>query len=343
MPVLVLTLLTLLFGSAPAAAQSPAAPAEESLVPLDRGTHVREYAGWLLFSRWDGSAFRLSTWHAGTVRDLAVSSQAKAFDADLGPDSAGRPSAVFSQCEGSCDLAVIGLAPGASPRPVRNANTSQQDETSPSVWRGRIAFARRYDAQTVAAYTKRLDAPRARPSSRLAGLPAERCGAVDAPDCRPIDDAEVVGLELWGRWVAQSWTYQPTGFPGFRQNEIRLTDIARTDTRQVAAMVTGLGGQSYLGPSAVDGHVAFAKTCKGDPGGCFTANSGPLRYRITTARYEHDGVNQPWSAWAWDGSAGYRVPSDYACGSDAGVRTEACAIVRRPDGPWVAIAAGSVR
>ena len=93
------------------AAAALAGPAPTGVVGLAKSSPVREYAGWLVFSRWDGSAYRLSTWHAGTVRDLPVRSQGSVFDADAGPDSSGKPSVVASLCDASCDLFVIGLEP----------------------------------------------------------------------------------------------------------------------------------------------------------------------------------------------------------------------------------------
>jgi hypothetical protein len=107
-------------------------------------------------------------------------------------------------------------------------------------------------------------------------------------------------MDLWGRWIAQHWTYQAEGFSGFRQNEIRLTNVRRTDTRQLAYMATGLGGQTYRGPSIADGRIAFFRACHGDPGGCSSANSGAIRYRISTGRYEIDGAVQAWSGWSWE-------------------------------------------
>ena len=143
-------------------------------------------------------------------------------------------------------------------------------------------------------------------------------------------------MELWGRWIAQSWTYQPDSFPGFRQNEIRLTNVARTDTRQVAAMVSGEGGQTYLGPSVVDGRVAFAKVCQGDPGGCSPSTSGPVRYRISNGAYQLVGESEQWSGWAFDGTADFHVPSDFDCsGGDPGSPpSEPCGIYRRTGLPW---------
>jgi hypothetical protein len=316
-----------------ALAQAPAD--DELLVPLGRSTAVDEYAGWLLFSRWDGARYHWSTWHEGQVRDLPVRSQPGIFDADLGPDSHGRPSAVVSLCDGSCDLYVIGFGPGDRLRAVRNANTTGRDEVAPTVWKGRLAFGRRYSADRVVPYTKLLSWPRSRPSERLAGLPDRRCGAIDPPDCRRIEHTTLVAMELWGRWVAQHWTYQPDGFPGFRQNEIRLTNVGRTDTRQLAYMLTGLGGQTYVGPSIAEGRVAFFRACQGDPGGCRSTNSGAIRYRIANGRYDIDGAVEAWTGWAWSGATAYHVASSFACsGGDPGVATQPCAIHRRRDLSW---------
>lgn len=338
--VIVVALMCLLPASS-AAAQEPGTP----IVGLQRATTVHEYAGWVLFSRWDGTAYRLSTWRAGVLRDLPVRPQATVFDADAGPNSAGRASAVVSLCDGSCDLYVIGFRRGDELRPVRNANTTNRDEIAPTVWRGRLAFGRRYGPHQIVPYTKLLAAPRSRPLQRLAGLPDRRCGAIDPPDCRRIEGVALPAMELWGRWVGQSWTYQPDAFPGFRQNEIRLTNVSRSDTRQLAAMTTGLGGQTYLGPSIANGHVAFFRACQGDPAGCSASNSGAIRYRISNGRYSHVGANEAWSGWAWSGAVDYHVPSAFACGGgDPAVVSPPCAIHRRLFGlPWEPIAERRVR
>ncbi len=105
--------VTLAAGVAPAAAQTQ----EARVVGLDRATPVREYAGWLLFSRWDGSAYRLATLHQGQLRDLPVPPQITPLDADVGPDSAGDPSAVVSLCAATCDLFVVGFEDGDELRP----------------------------------------------------------------------------------------------------------------------------------------------------------------------------------------------------------------------------------
>jgi hypothetical protein len=327
------------------AGPASAAPTTTSLVALQKPTPVREYSGWLLYSRWDGSAYHLAVWNAGQSRDLAAPTQGEPFDADVGPDSSGAPSAAYSRCTKTCDLYVIGVGPGDQPRPVTNANTTDHDELAPTVWKGRLAFARRYSADSVLPYTKLLEAPRSTPSTRLAGLPAQRCGAVDPPSCQPIKDVGDPALELWGRWVGQSWTYQPDDFPGHRQDEIRLTTIDRSDTRQLAYMTTGEGGQTYLGPSVTGGQVGFFKTCLGDPGGCSPSNSGAIRYAITANTYTIMGAQESWEGWAYDGSADFHVPGDFDCsGGDVGSPpSEPCAIYRRDGLAWTPIAASHVK
>ncbi len=330
-----------------AAAASPAASADDGtrIVDLQRHTTVREYAGWLLFSRWDGARYHLATAHDGTVRDLPVPTQRTPYDADAGPDSRGRPSGVVSLCRGSCDLYVIGFDAGDKLRPVRNANTRGHDEIAPTVWRGRLAFGRRYSRDKVIPYTKRLNALRAHPSDRLAGLPERRCGVGRPPSCRRIEDVGLPAMDLWGRWVAQSWTYQPLNLAGFRDNEIRLTNLRRSDTRQLATMGTGIAGQTYLGPSIAEGHVAFFRACQVGGGGCPTRNSGAIRYRISSRDYQLAGASEAWSGWAWSGASDYHVPSEYACtdGEPAIINYAACGIYRHSGLPWRDIAAKHIR
>jgi len=320
--------------AAPAAAQSPAEG--QRVVDLGRSTPLREYAGTLLFSRWDGSAYRLAIWRGGVTRDLAVPPQSRPFDADIGPDSRGRASAAVSICRGSCDLFVIGFDAGDQLRPVNNANTTGRDEIAPTVWKGRLAFGRRYRKDLVVPYTKLLKAPRSRPSDRVGGLPRRRC---DRGGCRRLLNQDLKAMDLWGRWIAQSWTHGDPG-PGSFQNEIRLTNVRRTDTRQIAAVTTGLGGQTYLGPAFTSGYVGFFRACQGDGGGCNSGNSGAIRYRISISRYEIAGDNEAWSGWTLASrGTDYHVPSAFACGGgDPGFPPAAqCGIYRRTRLQWKSI------
>lgn len=90
------------------------------------------------------------------------------------------------------------------------------------IWKGRLVFAREYGSP-VSPYTKLLKAPRSTPSDRLAGLPEERCGAGEPPDCRPIEDPELVQPRFPGpvrqvrRALAATTRHSGIGapYPGF--------------------------------------------------------------------------------------------------------------------------------
>jgi hypothetical protein len=313
----------------------------ERVTDLARGTPVREYDGRLLFSRWDGGEYHLSTWHDGTIADVPVPASSRPFDADIGRDRNGRPAVVVSICDDGCDIYVSGLQPGARPRRASGINARGRDEVAPSIWNGRLVFGRRSGPDRVIPYAKAPGSP----VKRLGGLPATRCGAFEPPRCRPIEDVRLVGMELHGRWVAQSWTYQPDAFPGSRQNEIRLTRVGGTGTRRIAAMTTGEGGQVYLGPSIADRTVGFFRGCQGDALGCSSRVSGAIRYRIATGAYRLAGANESWTGWAWSGAADYHVPSAFDCGGgDPGdLPSETCGIYRRDDLAWKPIAARHIR
>ncbi len=326
--------------AAPAAAQSPAEG--QRVVDLGNETTIREYAGSLLFSRWDGSAYHLAVRRGGVVRDLAVATQRQPFDADVGPDSRGRASAVVSICRGSCDLFVIGLDSGDRLRPVNNANTTGRDEIAPTVWKGRLAFGRRYGKDLVVPYTKRLAARRSRPSDRIGSLPRRRC---DRGGCRKLENQNLKAMDLYGRWIAQSWTYGDPG-PGSFNNEIRLTNVRRTDTRQLARMTTGLAGQTYLGPGFTSGYVGFFRACQNAPRDCPRQASGAIRYKISSTRYEIASDRTSWSGWTLASrSTDYHVPSPYDCaGGEPGFPpSEQCGIYRRTGLQWKGIAAKHLR
>jgi hypothetical protein len=329
-------LVLLLVALGGAAAFPAAAPAQE--ISTSRATPLREHAGVTVLSRWDGSAYRLAIRSAGgaPVDVTQVRAQARPFDVDIGSDTRGRPALVMSLCDPDCDLFVT--SPFGGPvRPVRNANTSDHDESAPTIWRGRIAFARRYGTRDVP-YTKELVAPRSRPSTRLAGLPQQRCLSPDPPTCRPIERERIAALEIWGRWVGQSWTYEVNGAGGFRQNEMRLTTIDRRDTRQLAFHVTGLSGQRLLAPSFANGAVAWYLGCNSDTGGC-KDRGGATRYGINTRTYARDVETTRLGGWAWDGQFQHRsLEGPAGCTVEeseiAPPAGAVCPLVRAPQPDW---------
>jgi hypothetical protein len=268
-----------------------AVPATAAAVPVATpggATAVREYRGTLVFSVFVDGGWRLAVRRpGGTTEVLPVAGSDREFDADIGPDSNGRLQLIYQRCDETCDLFVYGLGAGTGERPVRNANDPEHNDVAPTVWRGRIAWARIYGEQRdrkVVVYTKSLTAPRSRPSTRLPGVPERRCG--EAPSvCGPTTGRSVTALELWGQNLAQIVDYTCRGCAGFANTEVRLVRLSTRRASQIAFTVTGLSGQSYIGPSFWGGKLAWYMSCHGDPAACQGDAGGPYRYTLSTGAY----------------------------------------------------------
>jgi hypothetical protein len=145
-------LLALLF---PATAR-----ADFTVATLQRPSPVSAYAGHVVWSQWDGTAFQLTEAHASpsglVTTALPVPRRFVPFDADIGPGPDGAPTVVYSRCATDPPLGPDGLpvwARGRGCRLFRYALGAAAEERIggagseflPSIWRGRIAFARVYD------------------------------------------------------------------------------------------------------------------------------------------------------------------------------------------------------
>ena len=324
-------------------AASPAV-AQETIDVVQGPTPVRHDGGLVLYSDFDPAIaqYRLvvrdGSGDGGETR-LPVAPQDRPFDADLGTNTAGRPAAIVSICgretgadgrSGGCDLFVHTLGSTLF-RAVTNANTPDT-ETAPTIFRGRIAFARAYRSGAgPIVYTKRLVAPRSRPSRRLPGVPQRREG-------QPTESRSVDALELAGESLGQSVTYDFAGAAGFAQNEIRLVDVEDATSRQAARMVTGLGFQYFAGLSFAAGYLSWYKACDAcDQDGSF----GPYRYRPGRA-YLRDRGPRAVVGWSWFGTGAYRVTGGAEEGCQ-GLIQGGCPIERIPDPGWNVVAAERVR
>jgi hypothetical protein len=170
-----------------------------------------------------------------------------------------------------CDLFVFSLANATGERPVRNANDPGHNDMNPTLWRGRIAWARDYGSGSEPnpiVYTKALTAPRSQPSKRLPGVPQRRTGDVDRRVTGPTTGRTVQDLELWGENLALTVSYGCGGCSGIDRAELRLDDLGDGTARQVAFQVVGLSGQTLVGPSFFSGRLGWYKACLGDPAGC---------------------------------------------------------------------------
>ena len=277
----------------------PAAATAQTVATPGAPTAVKEFAGNLVFSQFDPATnqYFLTVRRAGAAAPerLSVAPSARTFDADIGPDSSGRPELIYQRCSPppgvptGCDLFVLALDGTSPERPVRNANDPDHNDTNATIWRGRIAWSRDYgrgSEPNPIVYTKALTAPRSQPSKRLPGVPQTRRGDVDRRVNGPTTGRTVRDLELWGENLALTVSYGCGGCSGIDQSELRLDDVGDGSARQVAFQVVGLSGQTLVGPSFFAGRLGWYKTCLGDPSGCQQGQGGPFRYVLTARTYQ---------------------------------------------------------
>jgi hypothetical protein len=289
----------LLLAAVAATLALPAAANAQTVATPGLATSVKEFQGNLVFSQFDAatSQFFLTVRRAGAAAPerLSVAPSGRPFDADIGPDSSGRPELIYQRCSPppgvptGCDLFVFSLANATGERPVRNANDPDHNDVSPTLWRGRIAWVRDYgrgSEPNPIVYTKALSAPRSQPSKRLPGVPQRRRGDVDRTVVGPTTGRTVQELELWGENLALYVRYGCGGCSGIDQSELRLDDLGDGSAKQVAFQVVGLSGQTLVGPSFFDGRLGWYKACLGDPSGCQQGQGGPFRYALTARTYQ---------------------------------------------------------
>jgi hypothetical protein len=276
----------------------PTAAHAETVASPGAATAVKEFAGTIVFSQLDRTTNQwfLTVRRAGAAAPerLPVAPSGRRFDADIGPDSAGRPELIYSRCSNppgvptGCDLFVFSLDGATGERPVRNANDPGHNDQNPTLWRGRIAWSRDYgapDNPNQIVYTKALTAPRSQPSKRLPGVPQRRTGEVDRITA-PTTGRTVQDLELWGENLALTVSYGCRGCAGIDSSELRLDDLGDGSARQVAFQVVGLSGQTLVGPSFFAGRLGWYRACLGDPSGCNGGVGGPWRYALTSRTYQ---------------------------------------------------------
>jgi hypothetical protein len=265
-------------------AASSASAADTVVAHVQRPTAIRTYTDIEVFSAFEGTLLEGGVHHLAILREgkvelLPVGPSPTPFAADIGPDRNGRPQLVYARCTGrdpgtgrnlGCDLFTFPLAGGAGEQPVGAANTSR-NEIAPTLWNGRIAFARESkDGSRTVVYTRRLTDPPGRRSKRLPGIPfGARFPGIPG---KRIRSGEVTELELYRDRLAQVVTY-PQGL-----SEIRVVRISSHRTRLIARVGVGEGGQYFAGIGFADGYLAWAR------GGEL---AGIYRHRFSTGELSH--------------------------------------------------------
>lgn len=219
---------------------------DETLASTGVRTPVSAGSGWVVWSARDGGIWRLMGRHRGVVRRLPIRARSVPFDADVGTDRHGHAVITFSRCseeplDVGAGVQAWWLADGCSTRVVdlghmreRSAGVPRrrgQSDSTPSMWEGRLAFARR-DGPRRRARVLVFD-PRTRRTRALAGDGFGSTGSGVA----------VEALDLGSRVAASLW-YARTGAgpsPGWEV----AADILANRRRRVVG--TGFVGEACTG------------------------------------------------------------------------------------------------
>ncbi|MDX6678896.1 MAG: hypothetical protein QOE31_2948 [Solirubrobacteraceae bacterium] len=189
----------------------PAQAADTVLAPAANTAGITAYGGHVVLSRLDPATNRwaLVRWHDGVIDTLPVAPRAVPFDADAGSDAAGRPVVVYSRCAKEppaisglspsaewqlargCDVYELPLTGAAQERKLTTASSASQSETTPSMWRGGLAFARHADG---GATPKLLYLPAGSTKlRRLGGGSIQTCASICGPSSvrRSVDQLDI--------------------------------------------------------------------------------------------------------------------------------------------------------
>ena len=189
----------------------PAQAADTVLAPAANTSAITAFDGHVVLSRLDPATNRwaLVRWHNGVVDTLPVAPRAVPFDADAGSDAAGKPVVVYSRCAKEppavsglgpsaewqlargCDVYELALTGEPKERKLTTASSASQSETTPSMWRGGLAFARHADGgatpklQYLPAGSTKL--------RRLGGGSIQTCASICGPSSvrRSVDQLDI--------------------------------------------------------------------------------------------------------------------------------------------------------
>jgi len=219
--------------------------------------------------------FGLNAWHAGSITSVPVAPRSRPFDVDLGTDAAGRVVATFSRCTRTptsgffgrprpgtgtgCRVRVLDLASGRE-RDAGVPHPPRTSDTHPSMWRGRIAFARQDrrrhgDVEQVLLWSPRTRRLIALPHGATSGHCPGRGGCG-----RGFVSGSVQGLDLGDRLLTFLWAVEGPDVAGTGGGwEVRAD---RLSDRRSVRVDSGVAGEACTG--GVDLVLLSTPTAEGD-------------------------------------------------------------------------------
>lgn len=266
---------------------SSASAAVTSLASLTADSPISARSGWLVWSVPSAVGWRLMAWHAGAVRPLPAAPRPQPFDVNLGTDGQGRAVATYSRCARTptnslaleqrpyvsvalaawagrdCRVYAFDLASGREQRAAIPHPRGTSD-TFPSMWHGRIAFAR-YEPSHLGAAQIELWTPRTKTLQTLphGSIPT---ACPNRTGCRgQLRFGAVDGLSLNGQLVAYKWFVVAPGVIGHGGWELRADRLSGGHSLLVGSGFIGeacTGGPDAvtpLAPVTIAQHVLFGQ------------------------------------------------------------------------------------
>jgi hypothetical protein len=215
--------------TAAAAIAAPAQASDAVLAPAPNTSGITAYGGQVVLSQLDPltKEWALVRFQNGAFSPLPVPERTVPFDADAGPDAAGNPVVVYSRCTTEpsslggdvtptpdwetatgCNLYEVSLTGTSTERKLTAASAPAESETTPSIWRGNLAFVRHANSSPIP--TIEYLAAGATKPRHLGGGSVQAC---NSPSTATTDYCDFKGshdtiqqLDLGPSRVAYLWT-----------------------------------------------------------------------------------------------------------------------------------------
>jgi hypothetical protein len=257
---------------------------EQTISTLVEYSEVDFYNGLLAWSRLDpDQGYRLVVWRQGKVRTVPIRARSVRFDVDLGPDERGRDVAVYSRCREErvsertargCRLYRLDLASGREVR-IRGTSRPAYSEVQPSIWRGRVAFARYRDPDATRYPVPHRIYVRS-PGGSLERVNGGSFGVAADPDAT-ADNLDLVGTRLvfgWGYTSDSCGGVPMKGDPEPSKSEVWTARLG-TPSRRVAQACSELGAAVYS-PTATRTGLEYDRSFPGGVGRVTADRSGRI-------------------------------------------------------------------
>lgn len=340
-----------------------ASAAAVTIATVQAQTPISAGDGWLVWSVPVAGGWGLDAHHDGRTGSLPVKPRPQPFDVDVGTDSSGRAVLTYSRCTKTPEPEANGGA--ESPEGVRLlastgagcrvhvfSLTSDREralpiphppgssDTTPSMWRGRVAFGRK-DPHHGGVWQVMLwspNRPRRLRTMRHGAVPSHCPGGCAGRLIR----GEVQSLDLDRHLLAFIWSLEAPGVFGEENWEQRVDDLA-TGRSQLAGSAIGTESctdehipveEEWPGPPTLDGYTAlFSKLERGE---CYrrvgTQITSDSRGTLSGAT-----LTLPIVELAGDGSSLYALVAPVPTNeTDPGCSALAPCILRRLDLPRLA-------